>query len=406
MKSNFFYMLLLSSFFSMAQITITGTIYEGNTSLEGAAVYLNNTTLGTTTNAKGQFSLKIKEGQYNLVISYLGYKKIIHPLNTSTYKNPFVFVLEEDNNTLAEIIIRKTVYDEEWSYNLSRFKKAFIGTTSLSKDCEILNPKVLHFNFDAKNNKFNAIARAPLRIKHKSLGYQIIHELEEFTIDKNIVIYLGYSRYEKLEGGKRKQRKWRENRLEAYNGSSVHFYQSLLKNTTYQDGFIVHQFKRVTNPKRPSEEEIKKAKEIVTLNNASINFSSKVIKPKTQLDSALVVLKKIKIPKFIDYLNKSKIPINEIIRNKNGVYSLDFENNISVVYTKELEEEGYILRNMFSKMRTPLSQTSSIIPLKSSSIIDKNGILINPLNVLYEGYWSYEKFANSLPLDYISPVYK
>ena len=401
MKSSFFYILLFSSFFSVAQITISGTIYERNNTLEGAAVYLNNTMLGTTTNSNGTFSIKVKEGQYDLVISYLGYKKIIYPLNTATYKRAIVFVLEEDSNTLDEIIIKKTVYDDEWRYNLSLFKKEFIGITNLSKDCEILNPTVLHFNFEAKNDKLSAIAKAPLKIKHKGLGYQIIYELEEFTIHKNKVIYLGYSRYKKLKGSKRKQRKWQANREKAYQGSSLHFYQSLLKNTSYQDGFIIHQFKRIANPERPSKKEIKKASEIVTLNNTFINFSSKITKPKTQLDSALLILKKIKLPKFRDYLYKSKVPVNDIIRIKNGVSFLDFENNISVVYTRELEEKGYILRNMFRKTRTPLPQTSSVIPLKSPSILDKNGILINPLSVFYEGYWSYEKFADSLPLDYV-----
>ena len=401
MKSSFFYILLFNSFFSVAQITISGTIYERNNTLEGAAVYLNNTMLGTTTNSNGTFSIKVKEGQYDLVISYLGYKKIIYPLNTATYKRAIVFVLEEDSNTLDEIIIKKTVCDDEWRYNLSLFKKEFIGITNLSKDCEILNPTVLHFNFEAKNDKLSAIAKAPLKIKHKGLGYQIIYELEEFTIHKNKVIYLGYSRYKKLKGSKRKQRKWQANREKAYQGSSLHFYQSLLKNTSYQDGFIIHQFKRIANPERPSEKEIKKASEIVTLNNTFINFSSKITKPKTQLDSALLILKKIKLPKFRDYLYKSKVPVNDIIRIKNGVSFLDFENNISVVYTRELEEKGYILRNMFRKTRIPLPQTSSVIPLKSPSILDKNGILINPLSVFYEGYWSYEKFADSLPLDYV-----
>ena len=401
MKSSFFYILLFSSFFSVAQITISGTIYERNNTLEGAAVYLNNTMLGTTTNSNGTFSIKVKEGQYDLVISYLGYKKIIYPLNTATYKRAIVFVLEEDSNTLDEIIIKKTVCDDEWRYNLSLFKKEFIGITNLSKDCEILNPTVLHFNFEAKNDKLSAIAKAPLKIKHKGLGYQIIYELEEFTIHKNKVIYLGYSRYKKLKGSKRKQRKWQANREKAYQGSSLHFYQSLLKNTSYQDGFIIHQFKRIANPERPSEKEIKKASEIVTLNNTCINFSSKITKPKTKLDSALLILKKIKLPKFRDYLYKSKVPVNDIIRIKNGVSFLDFENNISVVYTRELEEKGYILRNMFRKTRIPLPQTSSVIPLKSPSILDKNGILINPLSVFYEGYWSYEKFADSLPLDYV-----
>ena len=90
-----------------------------------------------------------------------------------------------------------------------------------------------------------------------------------------------------------------------------------------------------------------------------------------------------------------------VLRFMMNNYVIDFENNISIVYIRELEEKGYILRNMFRETRTPLPQTSSIIPLKSTSILDKNGILINPLNVFYEGYWAYEKFADSLPLDYV-----
>jgi hypothetical protein len=103
------------------------------------------------------------------------------------------------------------------------------------------------------------------------------------------------------------------------------------------------------------------------------------------LDAALVVFKKIKLPKFKDYINTSNVPITDIITNKNGIFYLDFENSISVVYTKDREEKGYISRNIFGEIRTPLPQTSSIIPLKSPAILDKNGILINALNVFYEG---------------------
>lgn len=136
------------------------------------------------------------------------------------------------------------------------------------------------------------------------------------------------------------------------------------------------------------------------LHRNKINFLKKIEIPKTPLDSALVTLKKARLPKFKDYLYKSKVPIKDILKFKNGVSYLNFKNNLSIVYTKELEEEGYILRAAFSKPRKALPQTSSIIPLKLPTIIDKNGTLINPLNVFYEGYWSYEKFANSLPLDY------
>ncbi|SDS42610.1 CarboxypepD_reg-like domain-containing protein [Polaribacter sp. KT25b] len=401
MKNRFLFLLFFTSFFSIAQVTITGTVYEKNNPLEGVAVYFNNTTIGTTTDLNGDFSIKIKEGKHDLIISYLGFKKINYTLNTSTYKKPLIFNLEEENNKLNEIIIRKTVYDEDWKYNVSRFKKEFIGTTKLAQDCKILNPEVLHFDYDAKNNVLTAIARKPLIIKNKGLGYEITYELEDFTINKNRVTYLGYSRYKNLDGSKRKHRKWRKKRVKAYNGSSMHFYQSLVKNTTYKDGFLVHQFKRVPNPERPSEEEIKKAREFVQLNKEIINSFKIIDTSNTALTNAISTLNKVKLPKFIDYLYKSKIPVNEIISQKNGVFYLDFENNISVVYTKELEETGFITRNAFSKIRNPLPQSSAIIPLKFPSILDKDGALVNPLDVFYEGYWSYEKFADSLPLDYI-----
>ncbi|MDP4989295.1 MAG: carboxypeptidase-like regulatory domain-containing protein, partial [Polaribacter sp.] len=162
MKNRFFFVLYFIQFAAFAQITINGIVTEKNGPLEGAAVYFNNTMLGTTTNNEGKFSLEVKEGQYELVVSYLGYKKIVYSLNTSSKNKLLVFKLEEEENTLDEVVITKTVYDDEWKYNLDTFKSEFIGKTEIAKDCEILNPEVLHFNFDAKNNVLIAIARRPL----------------------------------------------------------------------------------------------------------------------------------------------------------------------------------------------------------------------------------------------------
>lgn len=400
MKNRFLLLCLFLSFSVSSQINVKGTVYQSNKPLEGVAVYLNNTMLGTTTDENGEFKIPVKEGKYDLIVSYLGFKKINYSLNTTTYNKPLVFALVEEENQLDEIIIKKTVYDNEWKHNLNTFKKQFIGSTKMAKDCKILNPKVMHFNYDAKNNILTAIARKPLEIKHKSLGYKVIFELEEFTVKRNQVTYLGYSRYENLKGSKRKQRRWKKNRLETYNGSYTHFYQSILKNTTYEEGFLVHLFQRVPNPERPSEEEIEKARELVKLNRAKINFSINNSEPKTALDSALIILKKRRLPKFNDNLYKSKAPISDIISKKSNTTYLDFEHSILVVYTKELEEKQYIMRGAFSKMRKALPQSSNIISFKMPTPIDKNGLLMFPLDVFYEGYWSYEKFANTLPIDY------
>ena len=75
MKNRFFFIFLFISLFSIAQITLRGTVYETSGPLEGVALYFNNTMLGSTTNSNGAFSVPIKEGQYALIVSYLGYKK-------------------------------------------------------------------------------------------------------------------------------------------------------------------------------------------------------------------------------------------------------------------------------------------------------------------------------------------
>ncbi|MCI2228764.1 carboxypeptidase-like regulatory domain-containing protein [Polaribacter sp. MSW13] len=402
MKNRFFLILLiLINANTSAQFIIKGKVLSSKkVPLEGAAVYFNNSMIGTTTNADGEFLIKTKEGQYELIASYLGYKTVIFPLNTTEIKKSIVFILKEDENTLDEIIIRKTKYDTKWKYNLETFKRAFIGITKLSKNCEILNPKVLHFEFDPYKNILTAFAKRPLKIKHKDLGYFITYDLVSFVKTGNYVTVTGYSRYQNLKGSKRKQKGWKKNRRITYNGSTVHFFKSVINNKIEEEGFIVHQFKRIKNLERPSEIEIKKARKFVKLSRATINFSKNLENPKNAIDSALVVLRKVKLPKFKDYLYKSKLKSSELFKIDKGVVFLNFKDNLSIVYTKEKEEKAYILRNAFSKIRDALPQTSSLIPLNMPLALDRLGVLIHPLDVLYEGYWSYEKFADSLPLDY------
>jgi hypothetical protein len=401
MKYRLLFLILFTSGFVFSQKIIKGTVYSQKEPLEDAVVYVNNTSIGTTTNNKGEFSLSVKKGTSELIISYLGFKTINYLINTETYTNPLTFALLENENVLEEIVIKKTKYDENWKYNLSLFKNAFIGKTALSANCTLLNPKVLHFEYDSKQRKLTATAKEPLQIENKGLGYKVTYDLQEFVIHTTKVTYLGYSRYENLHGNKRKKQRWKKNRIKAYKGSQIHFYKTLINNSTYKEGFIVHQFKRLPNPDRPEEGAIKKARELVILTKTPLNFSRKIASPKTAIDSALLVLRKSRLPKFKDYLYRSNVPLKDVIRKKNGYFYLDFKDNLSVVFTKEKEEKGFITRNTFNKTRAPSFQTSSLIPLQIPTMIDKTGVLFSPLDVLYEGYWSYEKFANSLPLDYI-----
>lgn len=383
-----------------SQIVIRGKVLLHDTPVENVSIFLNNTTIGTTTDKDGMFSLNIAKGSYQLIVSHLGFATIEHYLDTDTYSTPLHFSLKEEDVLLDEVVVKAPQNKDEWKYNFELFRREFIGASSLAQFCKIENPEVLHLNFNRQKNILTAYTDKPLLIKNEALGYEISYRLVKFSTQNNYTSYLGYAQFKELKGRKRKQKRWKKNRLKAYKGSQMHFFRSVLKNTTKKEGFIINQFKRKKNENRPSEEEIDKAREIVAASDKLVHFSMNKKNLATQLDSAMLVLERVKLPKLIDYLYRSDIPSSDIIKKTNEHTYLQFENNLIVVYTKEKEEKGYILRGVFSKPRKALPQTSNIIPLVRPSIINPNGTLREPLDLLNEGYWSYEKFAHALPLNY------
>ncbi len=89
---------------------------------------------------------------------------------------------------------------------------AFIGTTALSKDCKIKNPKDIRFSYSDNDRILQAYSVKPLTIINKALGYKIEYDLEEFYYDQNsdMLLYLGYPLFAELDGSKAKQRRWQK----------------------------------------------------------------------------------------------------------------------------------------------------------------------------------------------------
>lgn len=400
MKKGLFFLIAFITVQVFAQIQIKGKVLTyKNETLDGASVYLNNTTVGTTTNDKGEFELTIKEGSYELIVSFIGFKTAQLSIDTKQEYGNLIFRLVPETNMLDEVELKKTKYDSEWKYNLSRFKRHFFGGTIFAKDCQLLNPKVLHFEFDSKTLTLTVDAREPLQIKHKSLGYLITYDLVNFSLGQRKLIYLGYTKYQPLKGGKRKQRRWKKNRLTAYNGSRMHFVRSLRNKTLKKEGFVVNQFKRVPNPKRPTEEQIKKARQLVRLHRV-VDFSKKITAPKTPLDSALVILRKVSLPKFEDFLYKRDVPYTDMMFAQDKQLYLQFKDYLSITYLNEPEEKNYLNGLFGRRKRATGVQTSAMTMLTKKAILDTTGEIINPLDVFVEGYWGFEQFANALPLDY------
>mgnify|MGYP001804220819 FL=1 len=107
MKKTIFAFLFFTSLLSAQEkFTISGTINDANNgeTLFGASVYLQGTTIGVITNEYGFYSLTAPQGDYSLVVSYMGYNDSIQKV-TLTGDQKLNFELIESSEQLDEVII-------------------------------------------------------------------------------------------------------------------------------------------------------------------------------------------------------------------------------------------------------------------------------------------------------------
>jgi iron complex outermembrane receptor protein len=114
--------------------TVSGTVKDNNQApLYGVNVSLKNTTKGTQTNENGEFEISnLENGDYTLLISYLGFKtrEIQLSVSNNQNKNLETITLYEGNEILSEVIIQG-----ERRNKFSRKKTAYVSKFPL-KDIE------------------------------------------------------------------------------------------------------------------------------------------------------------------------------------------------------------------------------------------------------------------------------
>lgn len=279
---------LLSFSFSFSQ-TLKGTVKDAATNqpLETVAVYFDNTTVGTTTNDEGEFSIDFTDAiQSSLVISYLGYEKIIianyrdvEHLNIAL--KPSSVALDAVNLNDDDGLTRKQ--------KLKLFRNYFLGTTALGKSCKIRNENAIYLKYNKQNKTLFANAKSPIIIYNKALGYEVQYDLNDFEIQFKYLdeasleytlklgYYLGTVFFKDLNKTDVKRRIIKK-REKAFKGSIQHFMRALynedLKSENYiiaQDGFAVNEwdvFK--VEPTQNSE-----SKKVTLQNRVSILYDKK-----------------------------------------------------------------------------------------------------------------------------------
>jgi hypothetical protein len=403
----FFYLSLLNlKAQNNYNVIVTGKVYIDNEPIENAAVYLNSTMVGTTTGANGEFKLPVDEGEYQLIVSFLGYKNITYNLKTSTYKNPLIFSLEPETKSLDEIVIKskngKKSKLSRYKRNryFAKFRETFIGTTKFSKKCKILNPEVLKFNYNKSTKELTVNATEPLKIRNESLGYLITYNLEYFMLSPTQIAYLGFSKYTEMKSKKEKEiEKWRENRLRSYLGSKQHFFKSLINKNYRREKYKIALVQKIKNPERATNEEIKKANNYITqqkMRNVFVDFAKEIDYPSNKLDSAIIAVNSSKLPLYTYKVIKKHIKQKEFFNKINDKYFLSFQHELRVKFMAEEEEKNYPRNGPKLKY-----QENFIKLLSNKAKVKANGTLEKPFNVFVTGYWSFEQFADDLPSDYI-----
>jgi len=352
MKSCLFLVSIFVSTIVFGQFTITGKVVDSATKepLFGASVFAQNTTSGTTTNREGGFSLSLKSGGYELIVSFTGYQsKEIRISNNDS--NPLQIEMAKEEKAMEEVIIRSSnEVKDGWDKYGKFFLENFIGSTPNALLCTLQNPDAVHFYYYKKSEKLKVLATEPLVIANQALGYHLRYQLDSFMYyyKTQVSSYRGYCFFSEMDSSFAQQRIWSANRKKAYDGSKLQFMRSYYDSTLNEDGYEIA---------------------------------------------------------LLDSVNDKKF---DLIRNAYdtayyGVYDSTHEvevyypRKISITYKKKPEVE-YLKR-----FKLPLNVGSQIsyIDLLDAIEIKENGYFYDQKDWVSQGYWSWKNLADLLPYDYI-----
>ena len=352
MKSCLFLLSIFVSTIVFGQFTITGKVVDSTTKepLFGASVFAQNTTSGTTTNREGEFSLSLKSGGYELIVSFTGYQSREIRISNND-NNPLQIEMTKEEKAMEEVIIRSSnEVKDGWDKYGKFFLENFIGSTPNALQCSLQNPEAVHFYYYKKSEKLKVLATEPIVISNQALGYNLRYQLDSFMYyyKTQVSSYRGYCFFSEMDSSFAQQRIWSANRKKAYDGSKLQFMRSYYDSTLNEDGYEI-----------------------------------------ALLDSM--------------YDKRFDIISNPYDTTYYGVFDSTHEvevfypRKISITYKKKPEPE------YLKKFKLPLNVGSQIsyVDLLDAIEIKENGYFYDQKDWVSQGYWSWKNLADLLPYDYI-----
>jgi hypothetical protein len=381
-KIILFFVLLITSTSLFAQLTIKGKVINAKTNepIAGANVFINTTSYKTVANTEGKFvllNLNIQKGE--LIVNALGYKHEVINIDNKI-ENDLIIKLEPQPKELDAVLIRSYEKDgyKKWG---KLFNDAFIGNTHDALDCKIENTKALKFYYNKKTQSLSVAANEPLKIINKTLGYEIDYTLEDFEYNTrtNILFYSGYPVFTEMQKGKRKMRKWKEERNACYSGSVMHFMRTLYRNKLTEEGFIVQKANKILNEKKAAyKKELRK--NMSEQKNGTVVFSVPMSNDNENIMSQ---------PDSIYQIISQALPADSFAFAIDSVTAgMYFEKHLIISYKKQ-------------DLNATVSSFVKLLYGEPLSIF-QNGSYYNSLSFFTERYWAEnEKMARMLPYDFV-----
>ena len=346
------------------QFYIKGRVTDGENQLplKGASVYVNNTTIGSITDDNGNFELgPFQPGRYEVVASYVGYDPLLYSAEIKTAGIRISFKLDKKEQVLREVIVLSSELRKQY---LEIFKKYVLGISVAAEHCQIKNTEEVQFATGETKDEIVAYTEKALVIENPELGYTIHFDLLEFYYNKasTAAYFYGYTRF--VDWGKDEQtkKKWLRKRQQSYEGSTVHFFRSLVNKQLTKEGFTVYQLIN-----RPGD------KFLSQKTNDGMQMATKAI------EDSMIRL-------YPDSVYK--------------LYELRVKDGWRIFYEKNTDLKLEITKKMIVGGQ-PSSGTVSGLRLREEPVlVNERGIILTPIRLFYDGIWGYERLANMLPEDY------
>lgn len=381
MKLLYCFCFLVFGFVANSQKILRGVVLnEDNKPLPNASIFINTTTIGTTADEQGNFSLRIPDGRCAIIVASAGFETHSQIINAIALPDLFTVKLKTK-------LPKKDGYEKNgWANWGNFFQENFIGSTANAKDCKIKNTRAVHFYVSEEKNELSASTDEPLIIENKAIGYNIRYYLESFVFNFQTMIfsYKGYAFFQPMQGNTEQENNWKKKSAEVYTGSMMHFMRSVYRNKIEEEGFDVRALKKVKSiPSYQTNNTDSSDSTNKISNNADDDYQDQIVHEDNYRDV-----------------------IGTTIRGDSIAYAVNettaglvFKDFLLITYRQKETPAEY------QQQMAGTSMTSQLILINKTQVeIESNGSYFDTKDLLVLGYWTWaQKIANLLPFDYSPP---